>query len=67
MERKIENLEAVIEQLSQRNDELVSERLDALEKLDAVEADNARLQAKNDALETDNKELRRQLVSMRAA
>ncbi|QPI62390.1 hypothetical protein [Vreelandella venusta] len=67
MERKIENLEAVIEQLSQRNDDLVSERLDALEKLDAAEADNARLQAENDALETDNKELRRQLVSMRAA
>ena len=36
MERKTENLEAVIEQLSQRNDELVSERLDALEKLDAA-------------------------------
>ena len=67
MERKIENLEAVIEQLSQRNDELVSERLDALEKLDAAEADNARLQAKNDVLAADNAELRRQLVSMRAA
>ena len=67
MERKLESLEALNEQLSQRNDELVSERLDALEKLDAAEADNARLQAKNDVLAADNAELRRQLVSMRAA
>lgn len=67
MERTLENLEAINEQLSIRNEELEKEKLDALEKLDAAEADNARLQAKNDALEADNKELRRQLISMRAA
>lgn len=37
MERKLESLEALNEQLSQRNEELVSERLDALEKLDEAE------------------------------
>ena len=53
MERSIENLEAVIEQLSQRNDDLVTEKMALL--------------SENDALVADNVELRRQLASMRAA
>ena len=60
MERTLENLEAINEQLSIRNDELEKEKLDRLNEYDD-------LLAKHDALEADNKELRRQLVSMRAA
>lgn len=37
MERTLENLEAINEQLSIRNEELENERLDALEKLDDAE------------------------------
>lgn len=37
MEQTLENLEAINEQLSIRNEELESERLDALEKLDEAE------------------------------
>ncbi|MEL7966332.1 hypothetical protein AAG587_08145 [Vreelandella neptunia] len=37
MERTLENLEAINEQLSIRNEELEAERLDALEKLDEAE------------------------------
>lgn len=53
MERENESLEAVIEQLSQRNDDLVSEKMALL--------------AENDALTADNVELRRQLATMRSA
>lgn len=60
MERNIENLEAIIEQLSVRNEELEKEKLERLNEYDA-------LAERVDALVKDNAELRRQLVSMRAA
>ncbi|MFJ5538599.1 hypothetical protein [Vreelandella titanicae] len=60
MERNIENLEAIIEQLSVRNEELEKEKLERLNEYDA-------LAERVDALVKDNVELRRQLVSMRAA
>lgn len=60
MERKLESLEALNEQLSQRNDELEKEKLERLNEYDV-------LAERVDALVKDNAELRRQLVSMRAA
>ncbi len=60
MKRNIENLEAIIEQLSVRNEELEKEKLERLNEYDAPAE-------RVDALVKDNAELRRQLVSMRAA
>lgn len=60
MDRTLESLEAINEQLTSRYEDIEADKA-------ALIAENGTLTERVVALEADNTELRRQLVSMRAA
>lgn len=60
MDRTLESIEALNEQLTSRYEDVEADKA-------ALIAENGTLTERVESLEADNKELRRQLVSMRAA
>jgi len=64
MERSNKHLEALVEQLTQRNEELQRERLDALTANDDLITEKMAVMAENEGLAAENLALRQELAAM---
>lgn len=64
MERSNKHLEALVEQLTQRNEELQRERLEALTANDDLTTEKMAVIAENEGLAAENVALRKELSAM---
>lgn len=64
MQRNSKHLEALVEQLTQRNEELQRERLEALTANDDLITEKIAVMAENEGLAAENIQLRQELAAM---